>query len=175
MPDIRKQLETYAASISDVKKNMDAVFERIRKTEHEDFIHTVCDYFMIPNDDKRNTVWIYGMPNTGKSSFLGLMRKIFTCADYLQTKRQFDCKYTHSKKAPHFILIDEGAHETFFKDTSKYVASKLFFEGQGLVMETKCKDPKRRWRGVPIIISSNTLDDVMYEPKRFTDESERSF
>lgn len=39
--------------------------------------------------------------------------------------------------APAFILIDEGALDTFFSGKDKYVNAKLFFEGNGLVLESK--------------------------------------
>jgi hypothetical protein len=43
--------------------------------------------------------------------------------------------------------------------------AKIFFEGNGIVLESKMKHPKTRWKGVPIILTSNVLPSVMYEPK----------
>ena len=82
LPDIREKLETYVHSFYDEKINMDAVIERINKTEHMPFIETICDYFLLPNIDKGNTVWINGAASSGKSNFMDRMREIFNCADY---------------------------------------------------------------------------------------------
>lgn len=67
--------------------------------------------------------------------------------------------------APSFITIDEAALDRFFNPSEKYVVAKIFFEGNGLVLESKMKHPKTRWKGVPIILTSNVLPSVMYEPK----------
>ena len=40
----------------------------------------------------------------------------------------------------------------------------MFFEGNGLVLESKMKNPKIKWKGVPIILTSNGLSSVMYRP-----------
>ena len=49
----------------------------------------------------------------------------------------------------------------FFSGTDKYVAAKLFFEGRGLVHENKMEHPVERWKGVPVILTSNNLPIVM--------------
>ena len=61
---------------------MDAVIERIKKTEHVEAIETMCDYFILPNKKKPNTVWIYGSANSGKTNLLRIIKEIFTCAVY---------------------------------------------------------------------------------------------
>ena len=66
--------------------------------------------------------------------------------------------------APSFITIDEAALDRFFNPAEKYVVAKIFFEGNGLVLESKMKHPKIRWKGVPIILTSNVLPSVMHEP-----------
>ena len=82
LPDIRERLGTYVKTFYNEKIDMDAVIERINKTEHKPFLDTICDYFIRPNNDKGNTVWVHGAASSGKSNFLKCMREIFTCADY---------------------------------------------------------------------------------------------
>ena len=61
-------------------------------------------------------------------------------------------------------MIDEAALDRFFNPSEKYVVAKIFFEGNGLVLENKMKHPKVKWRGVPIVLTSNGLPSVMYKP-----------
>ena len=49
----------------------------------------------------------------------------------------------------------------FFSSTDKYVGAKLFFEGKGLIHENKMEHPVEKWKGVPIILTSNNLPKVM--------------
>jgi len=108
-----------------------------------------------------NTVWIYGEPSTGKTEFLDQIKIIFSCAEFKETRGRFDCKYKISRMAPDFISIDEGANKNFFKANDNYSAAKKFFEGQGLVLETKCKHPRVVWKSVPVIIATNDRDPIL--------------
>ena len=60
-------------------------------------------------EKKRNTVWVYGNPSTGKTEFLTRLKEIFKCAEFKETRGRFDCVYKSEKEAPAFVLIDEGA------------------------------------------------------------------
>ena len=67
--------------------------------------------------------------------------------------------------------MDECAFEKWFKSHDNYSNAKLAFEGQGIVLEQKQKHPKLRWKGVPIIITSNVLPSVVHKPvKKDTEE-----
>ena len=74
-------------------------------------------------------------------------------------------KYRTGKLAPSFLLLDEGALDRFFSDKSSYVDSKIFLEGNDHILENKLKHPKKRWQGVPIILTSNVLPAVFHPPK----------
>ena len=64
------------------------------------------------------------------------------------------------------MICEEGALGRLFNPSDKYVNAKLFLEGNGLIVENKMKHPKERWRGVPVIMTTNSLPSVMREPKR---------
>ena len=38
---------------------------------------------------------------------------------------------------------------------------KLFFEKEGYVLENKYKHPKLKWKGLPIIVTSNRLPYIL--------------
>ena len=59
------------------------------------------------------------------------------------------------------MTIDEGALKTFFNNKRDYQVAKLFMEGQGYCVENKHKDPRVRWEGLPIIVSSNSLPPIL--------------
>ena len=52
------------------------------------------------------------------------------------------------------------------------MTAKIFFEGNGLVLEAKNRHPKMRWKGVPIILTSNVLPSVMHEPRAMRADEE---
>ena len=64
---------------------------------------------ILQTNEKKNTVWLYGAPSTGKTQFVNRLKGIFDCAEFLETKGKFDVKYKVGKTAPCFVLIDEGA------------------------------------------------------------------
>ena len=80
-------------------------------------------------DKKKNTVWIFGHPDTGKTTFINKIQEIFPCAPYNETKGHFDCVYKNSRVGPCFILVDEGAQRTFFGCNDNYRSAKKFLGG----------------------------------------------
>jgi hypothetical protein len=100
-----------------------------------------------------------------------LLKEIFNCTEYKASRSHFEMKYKHGKTQPCFVLMDECAFEKWFKSHDNYSNAKLAFEGQGIVLEQKQKHPKLRWKGVPIIITSNVLPSVVHETvKKDTEE-----
>ena len=79
---------------------------------------------------------IEGDSNTGKTSFLDLLMKIFPRVTYIQqhgsrfaADYKHEAKYNHSKYHPSFIIIDEGAFSDLFEH-GDIANAKLFFEGK---------------------------------------------
>jgi len=101
--------------------------------------------------------------------------EIFNLTYYQQTRGNFDCKYKHSKKAPHAVICEEGALSKFFAPQDQYVNAKLALEGQGLVVETKHRDPRVMFKDCPFIFTTNKLPKVMIEPKPRKNEDEWDF
>jgi len=116
------------------------------------------------SESKRGAVWLYGAPNSGKTTLLKMLAEIFYVIQYKQTRSRFDLDYEKEQKQPEFITIDEGAMKTFFTKSS-LDDTKLFMEGQGYLHEVKHKNSEERWRGVPIILTSNCLPDAVKHKK----------
>ena len=74
-----------------------------------------------------------------------------------------------------FIICEEGCLSRLFDPREKYETAKLFLEGQGLMTECKGRDPRPRWSGVPVIMTTNELPSVMREPKRKDDEEDYQY
>ena len=100
-----------------------------KEAEHDNFVKAVCDYLIMKDDKKKNTVWIFGHTDTGKTTFKDKMLEIFPCAEYKETKGIFDCVYKNSRVGPAFILVDEGAQRTFFSCNDSYRIAKKFLGG----------------------------------------------
>ena len=90
-----------------------------------------------------------------------MLEEIFTIVPFTQTRSKFDVVYSSSKQAPQFVTVDEGATNVFFADRRSWNDSKLTFEGQGYISENKHKNPKKKWEGLPIIITSNRIPDIL--------------
>jgi len=61
------------------------------------------------------------------------------------------------------VTIDEGAYNTFFADKRLWNDAKLVFEGEGYVSENKYKNAAVKWKGLPIIVTSNRLPYILSE------------
>ena len=86
---------------------------------------------------------------------------MFTVASFVQTKTKFDVNYQEEKSGPQFVTIDEGAYNTFFADKRLWNDAKLVFEKAGYVSENKYKTARIKWKGLPIIVTSNRLPYIL--------------
>ena len=98
-------------------------------TEHDHFIKNIVQYLILNKESKTNSALIYGAPNGGKTQFLNRLGKIFDILFYKQTRSNFDCRYKGGKKAPGFIICEEGCLGKLFDPKDQYVNAKLFLEG----------------------------------------------
>ena len=152
LPELEQQLYDYLVKKNLLDKDVQASKRKIETSGHAPFINQICKLLIRKTEMKKNTLWIHGSPNSGKSTFLEIFQHIYPCANYKQTSSRFDCRYKRGKIAPSFVCIDGGALDNFFSGKDKYVTAKLFFEGKGIIQENKMEHPVERWKGVPIII-----------------------
>ncbi len=78
--------------------------------------------------------------------------------------------YSEGKHAPQFVTIDEGAYNTFFANRALYNDAKIVFEGEGFIVETKYKNAKKKWKGLPIIVTSNRLPYILTNEAQYSRE-----
>ena len=64
------------------ENNFEEAKKRIDKSDHGKFIKNICRVLIKNTEKKCNTVWIQGVPNSGKSTFLELLGDIFPSCDY---------------------------------------------------------------------------------------------
>ena len=62
-----------------------------------------------------------------------------------------------------------------FAKGGDYRDAKVFCEGNGLMHETKNKDPKLRWKKVGGIFTSNDLPDILEKQIKYTCEPAHKF
>lgn len=84
---------------------------------------------MLKKEEKTNCVFVHGIANAGKTSFLKILTSILICTNYKQTKSNFDCKYKHGKTAPHFMVVEECGIGKIFDPKDHYANAKLLCEG----------------------------------------------
>jgi hypothetical protein len=170
MPDTRADLDEYVNKNCQADPDLEVIIDLFESTEHAKFVQDVCRYLILRQESKTNSILIWGAPNAGKTQYLERLGQIFKVLNYKQTRGNFDCRYKGGKMAPNFILCDEGCLGKLFDPKDQYVNAKLFLEGQGLMVEQKMRNPKQRWRGVPVILTANNLPPVMKEPTQGPDE-----
>ena len=175
LPDIRNDLNKFCDNISPAALPTRDFIKVIDGTEHAKFIKEIVQYLVLNKEDKANSVLIWGAPNAGKTQFLIRFGKIFNVEYFMQTRGNFDCRYRGGRTAPHFIILEEGCLARLFDSRDKYVTAKLFLEGQGLMVEQKQKNPRVKWKGVPVIFTANSMPPVMREPKKKDNEEKHEF
>ena len=111
---------------------------------------------------------IHGITNAGKTKFLEKLQMIFPCEEFVQQHGSpFDidykkqASYDHTRFKPSFVLIDEGAFTTLI-DQGAIKDLKHFLGGNGRPLKIKnVTSTGRQWVGVPVIMTSNTLHELM--------------
>lgn len=89
--------------------------------------------------DKQKTVWFYGAPNTGKSTFALLLSEIF-CCEMLKFSESKLSTVESGVANPHLVLVDEANWYDLFKPGA-LANTKSFFEGKGLLRRELYKAP----------------------------------
>ena len=118
--------------------------------------------FFIKADKKKNTLLIKGVSNSGKTEFLKRLLTIFPSEEYVQQNNstfsidyKLRAKYDFTKFYPSFIIVDEGAYNSFFV-TGDLSDTKQLMEGKGCSLQQKGKTiDGNSWVGVPIIMAVN--------------------
>ena len=119
---------------------------------------------MINQDSKRRTLCIYGATNTGKTTLIDMLHLILKqiAQKYNQTSAKFDSEIKRSRVHAAVVTIDELNSFEFFAK-ARLAAVKMFFEGNGLCVEHKGKDPYMTFYKSFVLLSYNNhpriLDD----------------
>jgi len=48
---------------------------------------------LLRKEDKNGAIWLYGAPNSGKTTILKYLKEIFEIVPFVQTKSKFDLQY----------------------------------------------------------------------------------
>ncbi|KEJ82852.1 hypothetical protein OXYTRIMIC_399 [Oxytricha trifallax] len=115
---------------------------------------------------KVNVIWLFGYPNTGKTTIAKYLRKIFITEDFRILNRTFCIDSSKLKTEPYLVIMDEIKRDIFY-DGEKIDDLKRFFEGEGYPVNLKYKDPVIRFQNCQVIAISNQLPfDSMSELDR---------
>lgn len=135
--------------------------EKVALSHHLPWLQSFVKYALLKAEAKRGAIWLYGAPNSGKTTLLKMVSEIFYTIPYTQTRGKFDVKYGQGKNAPQFICVDEGALDTFFQSKRDRGDAKLIFEGNGYIKEEKYRTPKKIWENLPLLLTSNSLPFIL--------------
>lgn len=76
-----------------------------------------CFAFLANPEGKKNTVWFYGAPNTGKSTIGGYFQEIFDQTTIILKggwTHEGNFEMTRKKYSPNMVFIDEASVEYLF-------------------------------------------------------------
>lgn len=101
-------------------------------------MNAVLKVIVIADTPKQGTIALYGVANSGKSSFAQLIDDIFICANYKDNNGNFDI-IPDLKEFKFQIVINEEAPYKKLFNPSQLEHTKKFFERKGRAMERKGK------------------------------------
>ena len=87
---------------------------------------------MFESEPKRRAILLYGLSNTGKTSFMACMKEIFDGFEYRPTDK-FAPDMRRRDAAPSLVVSDEWEIKHFNK--ANIDNTKRLFEGQGGTVE----------------------------------------
>ena len=154
---------------------MNEIIELIKKAGHLDFIDHIWKVQIMKRGSKRGGLLVWGKHNSGKTTVLNYLSVFLFVTHYKQTKGNFDCKYYMGKYAEDFLGLDEQGYGKIFDPRDDYLNAKTALGGDGLVTENKHCHPTTKWRGVPMIMTSNRLPPAFRKPQKRKDEDEYDY
>lgn len=93
---------------------------------------SITELFLCGTEPKRRAILLYGLSNTGKTSFMACMKEIFDGFEYRPTDK-FAPDMRRRDAAPSLVVSDEWEIKHFNK--ANIDNTKRLFEGQGGTVE----------------------------------------
>lgn len=94
---------------------------------------------MIQKDPKLGTIILHGVPSSGKSSLINIMREIFITSVHRETQGNFDMVPKLRDYKFQLVVCEETKFIKLLSD-SHIDNTKMFFERNGRPLEAKGKD-----------------------------------
>ena len=95
--DPLETLENFVQELEDEPENS-GWYKKIIDSGHATFLQAFVKFSLMKAESKRGAVWLWGSPNTGKTTLLNLLGEIFHCTEYTQTRSKFDLNYANERK-----------------------------------------------------------------------------
>ncbi|KEJ82841.1 hypothetical protein OXYTRIMIC_311 [Oxytricha trifallax] len=128
----------------------------LQEMQYYDIVDKLYRVIFRKCQDKINVVWLYGHPNTGKTTIAKYLRKIFITEDFRILNRSFCVDPCKSISEQQIVIMDEIKMDLIY-DTEKIDDLKRFFEGEGYPVNLKYKSPVVRFEKCQVIAISNQL------------------
>ena len=132
-------------------------------------IESVADLFLLESEEKRRTILLHGRSNSGKTTFIRLMREIFDGYDHRPAVK-FAADMRRRDSAPALVTSDEWAASNLNK--ANIDETKRMLEGEGALIEQKYVNPYIGFRGAYFILANNTIHRILGTDKEKLDEDD---
>ena len=132
---------------------------------------SITELFLCGTEPKRRAILLYGLSNTGKTSFMACMKEIFDGFEYRPTDK-FAPDMRRRNAAPSLVVSDEWEIKHFNK--ANIDNTKRLFEGQGGTVEQKYVNPFIAFRGAYFLLSANLLHRILGKDRNDLDDEEKT-
>ena len=125
---------------------------------HRDCLEAIYRIFIKRKDPKKNLVWLYGAPNSGKTTLIKHIETIFCCQEFNFQEKYCTVQDSIKSDCEVQILTSKEFEVDNAFSPANYTSMKRMFEGIGAtVSNNKFAEFKLQFAGKQFIVASNKL------------------
>lgn len=129
---------------------------QIEQSGYAHVIRAISSVVLERKHEKRRAVWIHGLANTGKSTILNMLQRIFICDTLEDGVSHFHVSRKELQVQPQIVMMDETNNSFFFKPAS-IPRMKRFLEGEGIATDSKFGTVGVKFMHCSVFLASNSL------------------
>ncbi|KEJ82553.1 hypothetical protein OXYTRIMIC_626 [Oxytricha trifallax] len=151
-----EQLMGFIENASRSEKNQKEIEAKfLSECKYYDAVEALFSVIFRRCHEKVNAVWLYGDPDTGKSTLAKMVEQIFITERLREGDANFLVDDSRPFNLPGIVIMNEINHKHFFGKRN-IATMKLFLEGEGYPTSIKYQANEMRFVGCQVVITSNT-------------------
>ena len=126
-----------------------------------DILLKIADIWLLKKVNKQRMILMYGASNSGKSTFMNYIQKIFKGYDNREASDRFGMWIKYQDTKASLVVADEW--EPKHLNERNINEFKRMGEGGGMMYETKGYDPFIAFKESYFLYSTNSLHPILYK------------